>query len=128
MTYTLTNGPSVIRDSDKSFIPFDPANTDYQAYLSWVSLGNTATPYVPPATPAPHLTFLQFMALFTPAEQASIVNSTDTQVKLWLIMATGSGTIGLTDPDVVQGLAYAVSINLITAPRQTQILAGTPPS
>jgi hypothetical protein len=23
------------------FIPFDPANTDYQAYLKWVSEGNT---------------------------------------------------------------------------------------
>jgi hypothetical protein len=25
-------------------IPFDPANTDYQAYLKWVSEGNTPSP------------------------------------------------------------------------------------
>ena len=25
-----------------AFIPFDPANTDYQAYLEWVDEGNTA--------------------------------------------------------------------------------------
>ena len=25
-------------------IPFDPANTDYQAYLKWVSEGNTPLP------------------------------------------------------------------------------------
>jgi hypothetical protein len=25
-------------------IPFDPDNTDYQAYLKWVSEGNTPTP------------------------------------------------------------------------------------
>jgi len=26
------------------YIPFDPANTDYIAYLKWVSEGNTPTP------------------------------------------------------------------------------------
>jgi len=35
---------SVKRLSDNAFIPFDPANTDYQAYLKWVSEGNTPLP------------------------------------------------------------------------------------
>jgi len=32
------------RIADSAFIPFDPANTDYQAYLQWLSLGNTPQP------------------------------------------------------------------------------------
>ena len=35
---------SVIRTTDNACIPFDPDNTDYQAYLKWVSEGNVATP------------------------------------------------------------------------------------
>ncbi len=35
---------SVYRTEDGAFIPFDPANTDYQQYLKWVAEGNTPTP------------------------------------------------------------------------------------
>jgi hypothetical protein len=32
------------RIADNAFIPFDPANTDYQEYLKWVEAGNTPLP------------------------------------------------------------------------------------
>ena len=34
----------VQRLSDNAFIPFDPDNTDYQAYLKWVEDRNTPEP------------------------------------------------------------------------------------
>jgi hypothetical protein len=37
-----TNG--VLRTSDNALIPFDPANTDYQEYLKWLTEGNTPEP------------------------------------------------------------------------------------
>ena len=35
---------TVQRLTDGAFIPFDPDNTDYQAYLKWVEAGNTPQP------------------------------------------------------------------------------------
>jgi len=42
-TYKLTEYKSVQR-SDGVGIPFDPSNTDYQAYLKWLEEGNTPEP------------------------------------------------------------------------------------
>ncbi len=34
----------ILRLADNAFIPFDPANTDYQEYLKWLEAGNTPLP------------------------------------------------------------------------------------
>jgi hypothetical protein len=49
-TYKKVNYPdgnlntTLIKRSDNAFIPFDPANTDYQAYLKFLEDGGTPLP------------------------------------------------------------------------------------
>ena len=42
--YKATTHTSIIRIADNAFIPMDPGNTDYQAYLAWVAEGNEPLP------------------------------------------------------------------------------------
>lgn len=44
MTYKLTSGDTIHRLTDNAFIPPDPSNSDYQAYLAWREEGNTPLP------------------------------------------------------------------------------------
>ena len=44
-TDPLTNKKyGIFRTTDNTFIPLDPANTDYQQYLNWLDEGNTPLP------------------------------------------------------------------------------------
>ena len=58
MTYQLTPANTILRTADNAFIPPDPANTDYAAYLAWLDEGNTPEPAPEPPAP-PVLTTAQ---------------------------------------------------------------------
>ena len=53
MTYQLTTSTTILRLTDNAFIPPDPANTDYAAYLAWLEAGNTPDPAPTPEPPVP---------------------------------------------------------------------------
>lgn len=38
------NKNMILRVADNAYIPFDPENIDYQAYLAWIAEGNTPLP------------------------------------------------------------------------------------
>lgn len=99
------------------------------AQVGWTYASGVFTPVAPAsAYQTTGLSFLQFIALFTLTEQAAIVNSADTQVKLFLLMATGAGALDLGNPEVVAGVNYLGSLNLIAASRIAAILSGAPPA
>jgi len=71
MSYQLTHSNMILRLSDELWIPPDPANTDYAAYLKWVAAGNTPEPA--PEPPAPGPDYLAFWdALMVSTVYASI--------------------------------------------------------
>ena len=50
-TLSNTQPQIVLRVADGAQIPFDPDNTDYQAYLAWLAEGNEPLPPDEPETP-----------------------------------------------------------------------------
>jgi hypothetical protein len=72
--YQLTTGDTILRLEDNAYIPPDPANTDYAAYLQWLSEGNTPLPAPEPPKPAEP----------TPAEKLAAAGLTVEELKALL--------------------------------------------
>jgi len=72
--YQLTTDGTILRLADGAWIPPDPANTDYAAYLAWLEAGNTPSPAPEPVAPVP----------LTPAEKLAASGLTVTELKALL--------------------------------------------
>ena len=84
----------------------------------------------PDSPPPPsRVMFLQFVEMFTPAEQDALVDATmkSKELKLWYDKAVGAEFINLRDPRTVAGFNKLVQLGLVTRERADRILAGREP-
>jgi hypothetical protein len=103
-------------------------------YVAWIAGGGPISLVDSEAilwtlTPNPALTTkmssLQFMSLFTSAEQTAIATAAQTNASILLLMMSWSSAtyIDLKDPRVKEGLDVLVTAEIITSARETAILS-----
>ena len=98
--YQLTTlGGTVLRSIDGAYIPVDPGNADYAAYLAWEAAGNSPDPAPIPPRPT-QINPGDFLLRFTPTEQSAIqqLAITNGQIALGLTMGLARGYIDLAGP------------------------------
>jgi hypothetical protein len=75
---------------------------------------------------ANYIATYDFILLFTPAEHAAIVASTDAKVAQFLMAVGVAQQINLNDPIVQGAVDYLATIGLLTQANATLILSGQP--
>jgi hypothetical protein len=102
-----------------------------EVQIGWVTDDGGKTfsePLGPDVSDSPiQCSFIDFLGLFTQAEQAEIVSSDDVQIKIFCLMAAGATVVDLTDPRTVAGTKQLETLKLIAKGRAAQVLAGNAP-
>lgn len=98
---------------------FDPTSTPAQQ----ASCTSFIATFVPPATISAPVSFPSFINNFTAAEQTAIFGSNDAKIRQWIAIASSKGILNPTEAAIKSGLDYLVSQSIITAARETAILA-----
>ena len=96
-----------------------------EAVLDWLSQeGNVPTPYVAPPEPPKPFTSLEYLDLFTEAEQLAVATAamTNASAKLWYDRMLAANFITLADERTEAGLDALVAAGLITSARRTAIV------
>jgi len=115
--YQLTTNTCIMRQ-DGACIPADPANADYQVYLTWVAAGNTPTPV--PETTLQQAQTNQLNKFSMAAANAYIAGFTST--------ATGTALWYDSDADTqtVINRQYLIALSNPTVYSATTFFAGAP--
>lgn len=94
--------------------------------VAWSASSKTTVTVTPP-TPPNNIPTYQFVMLFTPAEHAAIVASTDQKVQQFLMALSFAPQVNLNDSAFIgPAIAYLVSLGLLTQANATLILSGQP--
>lgn len=117
-------------DGSSRFIPLVDGNADADAYRVWLAEGNAPDEAPAPAA-APEqqpISWMEFMGLFTLAEQTAVAVSTDPNVARFRLLATGlGGDMDFGDPQVALGLDALVAAGLLAESRKADVLARRAP-
>jgi hypothetical protein len=122
------DGVSVGRIDDRATwrIDFRPEATAEQRAVAKVTMA--AWVNMPPVPPPVRTGWLNFVALFTPAEQASIALSVNPQVAVFRLIASGVGEVDLASPLASRGLDALIVAKCIAPGRKAEIIAGLAPA
>lgn len=111
--------PSVLTANGLAAVSGQPAQNPSTGML-WDPGTLTIVQGIAPVV-ANYVTPAAWIMQFTPAEFAAIKASSDPLVQQFLFALTAGPTLNLNNPLVTNGLAYLVSVNLLTQPRATAL-------